>query len=54
MTEFRAAGLLGTIERERVTSTLLTPPQLRAVLTEPALARTDCSTLRCRGRVRGP
>jgi fatty-acyl-CoA synthase len=46
MTEFRAAALLGTIERERVTSTLLTPLQLRAVLTDPALAHTDCSTLR--------
>ncbi len=46
MTEFRAAELLGTIERERVTSTLLTPPRLHAVLTETALGHTDCSTLR--------
>src|SRR5579859_357168 len=46
MTEFGAAELLGTIERERVTSTLLTAPQLRAALTDPALGHTDCATLR--------
>jgi fatty-acyl-CoA synthase len=46
MTEFRAAELLGTIERERVTSTLLSPPRLRAVLTDPALGQVDAASLR--------
>jgi len=46
MTEFRAAELLATIERERVTSTLLSPRRLREVLTDPALAHTDCARLR--------
>lgn len=46
MTEFRAAALLGTIERERVTGVLLSPPRLRAVLTDPALGHMDSSSLR--------
>jgi len=46
MTEFRAAALLGVIERERVTGILLSPPRLRAVLTDPALGHVDCSSLR--------
>jgi fatty-acyl-CoA synthase len=46
MAEFGAAELLSTIERERVTSTLLSPPHLHAVLTEPALGHVGCSSLR--------
>ena len=46
MTQFRAAQWLATIERERVTSTLLSPPRLREVLVEPALAQADCASLR--------
>ena len=46
MTRFRAAQWLVAIERERVTSTLLSPPLLREVLAEPALARADCASLR--------
>jgi fatty-acyl-CoA synthase len=45
MAQFRAAEMLSIIERERVTGTLLSPPRLRAVLTEPALGHTDCSSL---------
>jgi fatty-acyl-CoA synthase len=46
MTEFRAAELLRTIERERITSVLLSPPRLREVLDEPALAQADYASLR--------
>jgi fatty-acyl-CoA synthase len=46
MTRFRAAEWLAAIEGERVTSTLLSPPQLREVLTDPALAHADCASLR--------
>ena len=46
MTQFRAAQWLAAIERERVTSTLLSPPQLREVLAEPALAEANCASLR--------
>ena len=37
--------LLQAIERERITSTLLTPIQLNAVLDDPVLATTDTSSL---------
>lgn len=37
--------LLHAIERERITSTLLTPVQLSAVLDDPLLAETDTSSL---------
>jgi fatty-acyl-CoA synthase len=46
MTQFRAAQWLAAIERERVTSTLLSPPRLREVLAEPALAQANCASLR--------
>ena len=46
MTRFRAAQWLAAIEQERVTSTLLSPPRLREVLAEPALAQADCASLR--------
>ena len=46
MTQFRAAQWLAAIERERVTSTLLSPPLLREVLAEPALAQANCASLR--------
>jgi fatty-acyl-CoA synthase len=46
MTQFRAAQWLAAIERERVTSTLLSPPRLREVLAEPALAQADVTSLR--------
>jgi len=46
MTQFRAEKWLATIERERITSTLHSPPRLRDVLAEPALAQADCASLR--------
>ena len=46
MTQFRTARWLAAIERERVTSTLLSPPLLGEVLAEPALAQADCTSLR--------
>ncbi len=38
-------AFLGLIERERVTSTLLTPPLLYALLDDPRLADADCTSL---------
>jgi fatty-acyl-CoA synthase len=46
MTGFRAAQWLAAVERERVTSTLLSPPRLCEVLAEPALAQADSGSLR--------
>jgi acyl-CoA synthetase (AMP-forming)/AMP-acid ligase II len=46
MTQFGPAQWLAAIERERVTSTLLSPPRLREVLAEPTLAQADCASLR--------
>src|SRR5215470_3580726 len=46
MTAFGMAEFLAAIERERVTSTFLSPARLHEVLADRALAQTDCSSLR--------
>lgn len=46
MTGFGMAEFLAAIERERVTSTFLSPVRLHEVLADPALTQTDCSSLR--------
>lgn len=43
---FDADGLLETIERERITSTLLVPTMVTLLLDSPRLATTDVSSLR--------
>lgn len=42
---FDAAGMLRTIERERITSVFFLPPQLYRVLDHPLVATTDMSSL---------
>jgi len=46
MTAFGMAEFLAAIERERVTSTFLSPVRLHEVLADPGLAQADCSSLR--------
>jgi len=45
LSEFEPEEFLGTIERERVNSTFVSPPMLHAVLDSPLLDTTDVSSL---------
>ena len=57
MDGFDMTTLLATLERERITSTFLSPLRLYDVLDEPLLAQTDCSRLRylnCGGSAASP
>jgi acyl-CoA synthetase (AMP-forming)/AMP-acid ligase II len=56
-TAYAMDQVLATIERERVSSLFFSPLRLRDVLSDPALARTDCSILRyinCGGSAASP
>jgi acyl-coenzyme A synthetase/AMP-(fatty) acid ligase len=46
MEDYRPEEFLATVERERINSTFISPPDLYEILDHPALPTTDCSSMR--------